>query len=159
MIWIIFLAMTAAAVMAVLWPLSRHRSDPGQADPDTQFYREQIAEIERDRERGALLPSEAEAAKAEAGRRLLRANQAPAARSMPWASRPFAAAGRRRPWPFRSFRSWRLRSMALYGSPHICRATGAARGNQAPQADHRGPPSRGSRRISPRIRRMAAAGR
>jgi cytochrome c-type biogenesis protein CcmH len=72
-IWIILLAMTAAAVMAVLWPLSRHYAVGRQADPDTQFYREQIAEIERDLARGVLLPSEAEAAKAEAGRRLLRA--------------------------------------------------------------------------------------
>ena len=72
-IWIILLAMTAAAVMAVLWPLSRHRAVSAQVDPDTQFYREQIAEIERDRARGVLMPDEAEAAKAEAGRRLLRA--------------------------------------------------------------------------------------
>jgi cytochrome c-type biogenesis protein CcmH len=72
-IWVILLAMTAAAVMAVLWPLSRHYAVARQADPDTQFYREQIAEIERDQARGVLLPSEAEAAKAEAGRRLLRA--------------------------------------------------------------------------------------
>ncbi|WP_279306458.1 c-type cytochrome biogenesis protein CcmI [Microvirga solisilvae] len=79
-IWIILLLMTAAAVMAVLWPLSRHRSLAAQqVDPDTQFYREQIAEIERDRERGALLASEAEAAKAEAGRRLLRATGVTAA--------------------------------------------------------------------------------
>ena len=85
-IWIILLAMTAAAVMAVLWPLSRHRAVVGQADPDTQFYREQIAEIERDRARGVLLPSEAEAAKAEAGRRLLRATGLAAAT-------PFAAVG------------------------------------------------------------------
>ncbi|UVF18223.1 c-type cytochrome biogenesis protein CcmI [Microvirga terrae] len=73
MIWIILLAMTAAAVMAVLWPLSRHYAVTRQADPDTQFYREQIAEIERDQARGVLMPSEADAAKAEAGRRLLRA--------------------------------------------------------------------------------------
>ncbi|KFG66648.1 hypothetical protein JH26_27930 [Microvirga sp. BSC39] len=72
-IWIILLAMTAAAVMAVLWPLSRHYAVGRQADPDTQFYREQIAEIERDLARGVLLPNEAEAAKTEAGRRLLRA--------------------------------------------------------------------------------------
>jgi cytochrome c-type biogenesis protein CcmH len=72
-IWIVLLAMTAAAVMAVLWPLSRHYAVGRQANPDTQFYREQIAEIERDLARGVLLPSEAEAAKAEAGRRLLRA--------------------------------------------------------------------------------------
>jgi cytochrome c-type biogenesis protein CcmH len=73
-IWIILLLMTAAAVMAVLWPLSRHRAfSARQLDPDTQFYREQLAEIEQDRERGVLMPGEAEAAKAEAGRRLLRA--------------------------------------------------------------------------------------
>ncbi|WP_134497674.1 c-type cytochrome biogenesis protein CcmI [Microvirga pakistanensis] len=73
-IWIILLLMTAAAVMAVLWPLSRHRAITAeQLDPDTQFYREQIAEIERDRERGVLQASEAEAARTEAARRLLRA--------------------------------------------------------------------------------------
>jgi cytochrome c-type biogenesis protein CcmH len=72
-IWIVLLAMTAAAVMAVLWPLSRHYAVGRQANPDTQFYREQIAEIERDLARGVLLANEAEAAKAEAGRRLLRA--------------------------------------------------------------------------------------
>jgi cytochrome c-type biogenesis protein CcmH len=72
-IWVILLAMTVAAVMAVLWPLSRHYAVTRQADPDTQFYREQIAEIDRDQARGVLLPSEAEAAKAEAARRLLRA--------------------------------------------------------------------------------------
>lgn len=72
-IWIILLVMTAAAVMAVLWPLSRHRAVTQQVNPDTQFYRDQITEIERDRERGVLLAGEAEAAKTEAGRRLLRA--------------------------------------------------------------------------------------
>jgi cytochrome c-type biogenesis protein CcmH len=77
-IWIVLLAMTAAAVMAVLWPLSRHYALRRQADPDTQFYREQMAEIERDLARGVLLPSEAEAARAEAGRRLLRATGMPA---------------------------------------------------------------------------------
>ncbi len=44
-IWIILLAMTALAVMAVLWPLSRRYAVARQADPDTLFYREQIAEI------------------------------------------------------------------------------------------------------------------
>ena len=76
MIWIILLAMTAAAVMAVLWPLSRHAVAGQQADPNTRFYREQVAEIDRDCERGAMLPTEAEAARAEAARRLLRASQA-----------------------------------------------------------------------------------
>ncbi len=72
-IWIILLAMTAAAVTVVLWPLSRHGAVRGQADPNLRFYHDQIAEIARDQERGVLLPAEAEAAKAEAGRRLLSA--------------------------------------------------------------------------------------
>jgi cytochrome c-type biogenesis protein CcmH len=71
-LWIVFALMTGAAVMAVLWPLSR-RPAVAEADPDQQFYREQIAEIERDQERGLLSPDQAEAARAEAGRRLLRA--------------------------------------------------------------------------------------
>jgi cytochrome c-type biogenesis protein CcmH len=76
-IWMLFATMTALAVLAVLWPLSRHRAGAGEADPNTQFYRDQLAEIERDRERGLLSPDEAEAARAEAGRRLLRAGATP----------------------------------------------------------------------------------
>lgn len=70
-IWIIFAVMTAAAVAAVLWPLSR-RVPRAARDPDASFYRDQIAEIERDQGRGLLSEAEAEAARTEAGRRLLR---------------------------------------------------------------------------------------
>src|SRR5215213_1542340 len=73
-IWMLLAAMTALAVMAVLYPLSRHREVVQAADPNAQFYRDQIAEIDRDRERGLLSDAEAEAARAEAARRLLRAN-------------------------------------------------------------------------------------
>src|SRR5215207_1428912 len=71
-IWIVFALMTGAAVMAVLWPLSR-RPAVAEDSPDEQFYREQIAGIDRDRERCLLGAEEAEAARIEAGRRLLRA--------------------------------------------------------------------------------------
>ena len=67
-IWVVFAVMTAAAVLAVLWPLSRARADAVSVNEDAQFYRDQVAEIERDRERGLLSPVEAEAAKAEAAR-------------------------------------------------------------------------------------------
>lgn len=118
-IWIILVLMTAAAVMAVLWPLSRHRAIARQIDPDTQFYRDQIAEIERDRERGVLLPAEAEAAKAEAGRRLLRATG--------MTGDPFAAWGepalrRRRAASTLALSMIPILALAIYGaygSPHL----------------------------------------
>jgi cytochrome c-type biogenesis protein CcmH len=75
-IWIIFAAMAGAAVMAVLWPLSRKPAAEVGRDPETQFYREQLAEIDRDVARGLLSASEAEGARTEAARRLLRTPQA-----------------------------------------------------------------------------------
>jgi cytochrome c-type biogenesis protein CcmH len=75
-IWMLFGAMTALAVMAVLWPLSRHRDAGAEIDADTAFYRDQLAEITRDQDRGLLTPAEAESARIEAGRRLLRVRAA-----------------------------------------------------------------------------------
>jgi cytochrome c-type biogenesis protein CcmH len=71
-LWILFAMMTGAAVMAVLWPLSRRPIGAVGPDADAAFYRDQITEIERDLGRGLISPREAEAARAEAGRRLLR---------------------------------------------------------------------------------------
>jgi len=76
-IWILFLAMTAATIMAVLWPLSRPRRAQGPAsagEGERLFYEEQLQEIERDLARGMFTPEEAAAAKAEAARRLIRAD-------------------------------------------------------------------------------------
>ncbi len=73
LIWIIFAAMTGAAVFALLWPLNR---GPREAFADTadaaSLYRAQIGEIDRDVARALIGPADAEAAKAEAARRLLR---------------------------------------------------------------------------------------
>lgn len=80
-IWFILAAMTAAAVLGLLWPLSRRTVVPtGEAGgsaiaTETAFYEDQIAEIARDQERGLIAPEEAESAKAEAARRLLRASR------------------------------------------------------------------------------------
>jgi cytochrome c-type biogenesis protein CcmH len=80
-IWFILAAMTAAAVLGLLWPMSRRASVPtGEAGgsaiaTETAFYEDQIAEIGRDLERGLIAPEEAESAKAEAARRLLRASR------------------------------------------------------------------------------------
>jgi cytochrome c-type biogenesis protein CcmH len=75
-IWIVFAVMAGAAVMAVLWPLSRKPAAEIGRDSETQFYREQLAEIDRDLARGLLSASEAEGARTEAARRLLRTAQA-----------------------------------------------------------------------------------
>jgi cytochrome c-type biogenesis protein CcmH len=80
-IWFILAAMTAAAVLGLLWPMSRRAAVPtGEAGgsglaTETAFYEDQIAEIGRDLERGLIAKEEAETAKAEAARRLLRASR------------------------------------------------------------------------------------
>ncbi len=81
MIWIVFALMTGAAVMAVLAPLAAGRGTLQDKTADIDFFESQIAEIERDRDEGRLDPLDAEAARAEAARRLLRAGAAPQERS------------------------------------------------------------------------------
>lgn len=74
LIWIIFAAMTAAAVFALLWPLGRGDAHAFAEVADAKsLYRSQLAEIDRDFGRGLIGGAEADAARAEAGRRLLRA--------------------------------------------------------------------------------------
>lgn len=78
-IWFILAFMTGAAVLALLWPMSR-RPKPDEAASaglatQTRFYEDQLVEIERDLARGLIAPAEAEAARTEAGRRLLRASR------------------------------------------------------------------------------------
>ncbi|MGA3302779.1 MAG: c-type cytochrome biogenesis protein CcmI [Methylovirgula sp.] len=66
--------LTGAAVFAVLWPLAR-KPDPqnvGSA-PDVAFYKAKLDEIAREAESELLSPPEAEAARTEAARRLLKA--------------------------------------------------------------------------------------
>lgn len=75
MLWTVLALMTLAALGAVLWPL-RRRAALGvkTADPnDVAVYRDQLAEIERDKTSGIIAPAEAEAARVELSRRLLAA--------------------------------------------------------------------------------------
>ena len=72
-LYLILALMTAAAVFAVLWPLSRHPKD-GEGDPhDVAVYRDQLEEVDRDRKAGLIGASEADAARIEISRRLLAA--------------------------------------------------------------------------------------
>ncbi len=88
--------MAFMAIIIVLWPLARPAAAHSQADgADVGFYKEQFQEIERDLARGLMSPEEAEAAKAEAGRRLLQvARKEDVAVSASFSSAP--ALGRRR---------------------------------------------------------------
>lgn len=67
--------MTAGAIFAVLWPLSR-RIPAAPSGSDVAVYRDQLEEIERDRVAGLIAGPEAEAARVEVSRRLLAAADA-----------------------------------------------------------------------------------
>lgn len=78
MIWIVFAAMTVLAALAVLVPLARAGGRGGDAPAaDIAVYGSQLVEIDRDLARGLIAEPEAGAAKAEIGRRLLRAARDP----------------------------------------------------------------------------------
>lgn len=78
-LWFGVALMTAAAVWAVLWPLARRGSDL-RGGSDLAVYRDQLAEIERDRAAGLIAENEAAGAQVEVSRRLIAAadTQAPA---------------------------------------------------------------------------------
>jgi cytochrome c-type biogenesis protein CcmH len=131
-IWIVFALMAGAAVMAVLWPLSRKPAPEAGLDPETQFYREQLAEIDRDLARGLLSVSEAEGARTEAARRLLRAPQAGSAGEV--FGEP--ALRRRRAASAIALCAVPLLALAVYGaygSPQLPSRARAARLESSPQ--------------------------
>jgi cytochrome c-type biogenesis protein CcmH len=74
--WVLLALMTGAAVMTVLWPLSRAVAVGARDHGDVMFYRDQLAEIARDERRGLFSAPEAAAARIESGRRLIRATEA-----------------------------------------------------------------------------------
>ncbi|MBR1222612.1 c-type cytochrome biogenesis protein CcmI [Bradyrhizobium sp. U87765 SZCCT0131] len=76
-LWFVLALMTATAVLAVLWPLAR-RGDTATGGRESIVYKDQIAEIARDRAAGLIGVIEAEAARVEIGRRLLAASDADA---------------------------------------------------------------------------------
>ena len=73
-VWVALAAMTIAAVAFVVVPLMRRSRDTAsRASFDLEVYRDQLAEIDRDMARGLLDADQAEAARAEIGRRALAA--------------------------------------------------------------------------------------
>lgn len=78
--WATAALLTLGAALAVMLPFLRRL--PGRvrrAEHDIEVYRDQLSEIERDVGRGLIAPAEAEEARAEIGRRILRIDENAAA--------------------------------------------------------------------------------
>src|SRR5262245_33912870 len=85
LVWIAFALLTAAVLAAVLAPLARPAgAEEAEAPAEAgtlAVYRDQLAEIEAERARGVIGPTEAEAARLEISRRLLKSAEHPALRA------------------------------------------------------------------------------
>jgi cytochrome c-type biogenesis protein CcmH len=96
LLWFVFAVMTAVAILSVLWPLSRTAN--GQAGSDIAVYRDQLEEVDRDREAGLIGEAEAQAARVEVSRRLIAAadrtefDHSPSVGSSLWRRRAAAVA-------------------------------------------------------------------
>ena len=80
MIWIVFAAMTAAVIAALLLPVLKRGGGNATEDRnayDRAVFRDQLAELDRDLERGVIGPAEAEAARNEISRRIIQAAEQP----------------------------------------------------------------------------------
>jgi cytochrome c-type biogenesis protein CcmH len=77
-LWLVFALMTATAILAVLWPLTRAQGDL-RSGSDLAVYRDQLDEVQRDHAAGLIGDREAEAAQVEVSRRLLAAADVQAA--------------------------------------------------------------------------------
>lgn len=88
--WLILALMTAIASLAVLLPLARRGgAEAAGVAHDLEVYRDQLAEVERDAARGLIGATEAEQARAEIGRRILKLASKP---SVPAADSPSSMA-------------------------------------------------------------------
>ena len=74
-LWFGLALMTAAAILAVLWPLAR-RASLARSGSDVAIYRDQLEEIEHDRAAGLIEDNEAASAQVEVSRRLIAAADA-----------------------------------------------------------------------------------
>ena len=75
--WLVFAALTVAVVLALLWTLRSGGGSEANASSraDLAVYKDQLAEIDRDLERGVIAVTEAGAARNEISRRLLTADR------------------------------------------------------------------------------------
>ena len=72
MVWMVFVVLTAVVMALLLAPLLRQPAPaPARADYDRAVFRDQLAELDRDVERGVIAPAQADAARNEISRRVL----------------------------------------------------------------------------------------
>lgn len=108
MFWILAAALTAITALAILSPLRRGRGGAAPAAAyDLRVYRDQLAEVERDLDRGVIGPDDAQRLRAEIGRKVLDADRR-AALSSP------AARGGRALWPAVALVAMLAGAVALY---------------------------------------------
>lgn len=70
--WIVAALLTLGASLAVLLPLTRQAEGDADKSHDLEVYRDQLAEVERDAARGLIAAPDAEQARAEIARRIIR---------------------------------------------------------------------------------------
>ena len=75
LVWVIFAVLAAAVVWAVTRPLLAPSASSAAADSELAVYRDQLAEIEAERLNGLLGGAEAEGARVELARRLIRRSE------------------------------------------------------------------------------------
>ena len=76
LLWIVLVCLTAIVLLVLLRPLASSRANAIAPEAfDAAVYRDQLGEIESDRARGLIGEAEAEAARLEIARRLLRADR------------------------------------------------------------------------------------
>src|SRR5436853_4794732 len=109
--WFVLALMTAAAIFAVLWPLAR-RDTARVSGTDVEVYRDQLAEVRRDRAAGLIGEQEGVAAEVEVSRRLIAAADAAVAAPQPASSG--AARSRRRAVSIAALVALPFGAIALY---------------------------------------------
>ena len=77
-LWVAGVLMSAVVALAIVMPLIRRPGgpQPGRGEYDITVYKDQLREIDRDRDRGLVDDEEAEAAQVEIQRRMLAASEA-----------------------------------------------------------------------------------
>ncbi|PWK75729.1 c-type cytochrome biogenesis protein CcmI [Aminobacter sp. AP02] len=79
--WVIAAVLTLGASLAVLLPLTRQAEGEADNSHDLEVYRDQLGEVDKDAARGLIAPSDADLARAEIARRIIKFDAEDAPRS------------------------------------------------------------------------------